>query len=144
MSDDPSNPVILGMLHSSALAAPLEPEKNNPKKGYVSRSEIKLLFDDENRSLLIQTPGNRVFEMNANAGTISVKDEFGNKLVMEQSGVTIESAKDLTVKAKGKFSLFAAQFEMKADTTVNLEGNGQVSVKSSAVTEIKGSIVKLN
>ena len=144
MNDDPSSPVILGMLHSSKLPAPLEPEKNNHKKGYVSRSEIKLIFDDDEKSIKIETPGSRVFEMNDNAGTISIKDEFGNKIIMEQSGITVESGADLTLKAKGKFSLSAAQFEMKADSTVNLEGNGQVSVKSSAVTEIKGSIVKLN
>src|SRR5207237_789890 len=40
MNDDPRQPVILGMLHSSSKKAPLEPEEANNEKGFVSRSGI--------------------------------------------------------------------------------------------------------
>lgn len=144
MNDDPRHPVILGMLHSSNKAAPLEPENDNPKKGYVSRSGIKMLFDDEKKSMLIETPGNRMIEMDDDAGTISIKDSNGNKIIMDSNGITIEAAKDLVLKAGKSISLSAPEVSMKADATMSVEGNGSTSVKSSGVTEIKGAIVKIN
>ncbi|MBK8553387.1 MAG: type VI secretion system tip protein VgrG [Ignavibacteria bacterium] len=57
LNDDARFPVILGMLHSSAKSSPLQPEEKNNKKGYTSRSGIKLIFDDEESSIRIETPG---------------------------------------------------------------------------------------
>lgn len=144
MNNDPRHPVILGMLHSSKKAAPLEPENDNPKKGYVSRSGIKMLFDDEKKSLLIETPGSRIIEMDDDAGSISIKDPNGNKIIMDSNGITIESVKDLVLKAGKSISLTAPTISMKADVALSVEGNGSTSVKSSGVTEIKGSLVKIN
>ena len=144
MNDDPRHPVILGMLHSSNKAAPWEPENDNPKKGYVSRSGIKMSFDDEKKCLLIETPGNRMLEMDDDAGTIIIKDANGNKIIMGSDGITIESAKDLVLKAAKSISLAAPEISMKADATMSVEGNGSTSVKSSGITEIKGSMVKIN
>jgi len=144
MNDDPRHPVILGMLHSSKKAAPLEPENDNPKKGYVSRSGIKLLFNDEKKSLLIETPGSRIIEMDDDAGMISIKDANGNKIIMDSNGITIESVKDLAFKAAKSISFSAPTISLKADATLSVEGSGSTSVKSSGVTEIKGSLVKIN
>lgn len=144
MNDDPRHPVILGMLHSSNKTAPWEPENDNPKKGYVSRSGIKISFDDEKKCLLMETPGNRLLEMDDDGGTITIKDTNGNKIRMDSDGITIESAKDLVLKAAKSISLAAPEVSMKADATMSVEGNGSTSVKSSGVTEIKGAIVKIN
>lgn len=144
MNDDPRHPVILGMLHSSNKAAPLEPKNDNHKKGYVSRSGIKMLFDDEKKSLLIETPESRIVELDDVAGTISIKDPNGNKIIMDSNGITIESVKDLSIKAGKSISLSAPTISMKADATLSLEGTGSTSVKSGGVTEIKGSLVKIN
>lgn len=144
VNNDASHPVILGMLHSNTKAAPFQPESANNKKGYVSRSEIKLTFNDGEKSVLIETPGNRVFELNDSANTITVKDGTGNKITMDLSGVTIEAALNLTLKAGATLSLAAPQLAIKADGAVSMEGSGGMSLKSSGVTEIKGSLVKIN
>jgi Rhs element Vgr protein len=144
LNDDASNPVILGMLHSGAKTAPLEPESKNDKKGYVSRSGIKMIFDDGEKKLTVETPGSRVFELNDEAGTITLKDGDGNKIIMEQSGISIEAAKDLTLKAGTGISISAPKISIKADGTMEAEGGGSTSIKSGGVTEIKGSLVKIN
>jgi Rhs element Vgr protein len=144
MNDDPRSPVILGMLHSSAKSAPFEPDTANPEKGYVSRAGIKLIFNDDKRSVQIQTPGSRVFEMNDDSNSITVKDGNGNKIVIDQSGVSIESATDLSIKAGSSISISAPQLTLKADGTMSLEGTGSTSLNSSGITEIKGSLVKIN
>jgi uncharacterized protein involved in type VI secretion and phage assembly len=144
MNDDPRHPVILGMLHSSNKAAPWEPENDNPKKGYVSRSGIRMSFDDEKKCLLIETPGNRMLEMDDDAGTITIKDANGNKIMLGSDGITIESAKDLVLKAAKSISLSAPEVSMKADATMSVEGGGSTSMKSNGITEVKGSMVKIN
>lgn len=144
MNDDPRNPVILGMVHSSAKSAPLEPATANPEKGYVSRTGIKVIFNDEKKSIHIETPGNRVFEMDDDGNSITVKDANGNKMVIDQGGISIESVKDLTIKAGSSISISAPQLSLKADGTLSVEGSGSTSISSSGITEIKGSLVKIN
>ncbi|POY37292.1 hypothetical protein C3K47_05875 [Solitalea longa] len=144
INDDPSNPVILGMLHSSALPAPLEPSRDNNEKGYVSRSEIKLLFDDDKKSVTIKTPGGRVFEMNDDTGTITVKNDNGDKIVIEDGKITLESTNDINIKAGGNLSVQANNISIKADSNLQAQGGSAVKVEGGGTTEIKGSIVKIN
>lgn len=144
MNNNPAQPVILGMLHSSKNAAPLQPESANNKKGYVSRSEIKILIDDGEKSITIQTPGGHIFVMNDNEKSIKLTDSNSNKITMEQSGITIESATALTLKAATTLSISAPQLSAKADGELKMEGGGSTKVSSSGVMTIQGSIVNIN
>jgi phage baseplate assembly protein gpV len=144
MNDDPRHPVILGMLHSSKKPAPIEPKNVNNEKGYVSRSGVRMIYNDEKKSVLIETPGSRSIEMDDDAGSITIKDSNGNRIVMDSSGITIESSKDLVLKAAKSISVSAPEISLKADASMSVEGGGTTSVKSSGVTEVKGSIVKIN
>jgi len=144
MNDDPNQPVILGMLHSSKNAAPLTQESANDKKGYVSRSEIKIIIDDGEKSITIETPGGNIFKMNDTENKITLVDSNSNKITMEQAGVTIESASVLTLKAGSSLSISAPQLSMKADGELTVEGGGSTTVKSSGALTIQGSIVSIN
>lgn len=144
MNNDPSQPVILGMLHSSKNSAPLDPETANDKKGYVSRSEIKIIIDDGEKSITIETPGGNVFTMNDTENKITLVDSNNNKITMEQSGVTIESATVLTLKAGTSLAISAPQLSMKADGELKLEGGGSTTLKSSGMMTIQGSMVSIN
>ncbi len=144
MNDDSKNPVVLGMLHSSAKSAPLEPDDQNPQKGYVSRSGIELIFDDDKKSIRIETPGNRVFELNDDEGSITLQDANGNKMVFDDNGISIESALDLKIKATSSISISAPQVSVKADGTLKLESSGSTTLSSDGMTEVKGSMVKIN
>jgi len=144
MNNDPNQPVILGMLHSSKNAAPLDPESANDKKGYVSRSEIKIIIDDGEKSITIETPAGNIFKMNDTENKISLKDSNGNKITMEQSGITIESVSALTLKAGSTLSISAPQLSAKADGELKVEGGGSTTVSSSGSLTIKGSVVNIN
>jgi uncharacterized protein involved in type VI secretion and phage assembly len=144
MNDDPRHPVILGMLHSSNKPAPLEPEDSNDQKGYISRSGIKMLFDDGKKSMLIETPGNRMIKLDDDAGTITIEDGNSNRISMDANGISIEAVKELTLKANKSISVSAPEISIKADATATVESNGSTAIKSSGITEVKGSLVKIN
>ncbi len=49
LAGDARHPVVLGMMNSSAKPAPMQAKDDNHQKGFVSRSEMKWLFDDEKK-----------------------------------------------------------------------------------------------
>ena len=151
INDDPSHPVILGMVHSSAKTTPMQPEESNDKKGYVSRSEIKITIHDGDKSIVIETPGERKFTMDDTAGIIQVEDASGNIMTMDSSGIVLESPKEIMLKAGTTLSFAAPEIAIKADAKISAEAAAGLSLKSNGTTDlegamvnIKGSLVKIN
>lgn len=159
LHNDPDHPVILGMLHSSALPPPLTAANTNNEKGYVSREGIRMIFHDEERSLTLETPGGKKIVLNDGGDTLTAEDEHGNYIEMGASGVTVESAASLSLKAAADIRLEAAnillspssQFGVSAGASEIKAGGGSAEFKSASVkingtglTEIKGGLVKIN
>ena len=126
--NDPRQMIILGMLHSSAKAAPITVTSTNDEKGYVSREKLKFIFNDKEKSLKIETPAGKKVTISEQDGIISIEDENSNKITMDSSGITIEAASTLT---------------LKGGSSVKIEAPS-VSVNGSGTTEIKGGLVKIN
>jgi len=136
LDDDPRQPVLLGMLHSSALASPIPPSNDNHQKGYTSRSKIELLFDDEKKAVTLATPGGNTLVLDDDAKGITIEDQNGNKIVLSSDGITIESSKALELKAGTKA-------DVTASTALKLEGTASTDVKSGGVVKLAGSAVQL-
>lgn len=141
--DDPRQPVILGMLHSSALAAPLSPSNDNHQKGYTSREKMKLIFDDEKKSILIETPGGNKITISDDVKGITLEDQNMNKIEMNQSGISITAAKKLELKGGTELAIGGPQITMSGDSSVELKG-ANATVEGSGSLTLKGSIVKIN
>ena len=144
LNDDPRNPVILGMLHSSAKPPPLEASDDNHEKGFVTREEIKLLFNDDKKTVTIETPNGNKAVLSDEDGGITLEDENGNKIVTESGGVTIESAADLTLKASGDVTLEGANVSATASAQLKVEGSAGAEISSGGSTVVKGSMVQIN
>ena len=144
LDDDPRQPVILGMLHSSAMAAPLAPSNDNPQKGYKSRSGIQLLFDDEKKVVTLLTPGGNSLVLDDDAKGITIKDQNGNKIVLSSDGIVIESSKALTLKSgtEGSFE-GGTSLDVKAGTALTCEGTASNDIKSGGVVKVAGSAIQL-
>lgn len=144
LNDDPRLPVVLGCLFSSAKVPPLEAADANPEKGYFSREKMRILFNDEKKTITIDTPGN-VLLLDEDNGKISIKDKNGNKIEMTSSGITIESAGDLKLKASGDVKIESTKnLELKGGMQFKAEGTAGLELNSSAITVVKGSMVQIN
>lgn len=144
LNEDPRNPVLLGMLHSSAKPAPLPASDDNHQKGIVTRSEIKLLFDDDKKSLTVATPGGNTLVLDDDAGAVTVEDKNGNKLLLNSDGITIESASNLVLKASGDVSIEGANIKASAQSQLKGEGSSGAEISSGGTTVVKGSLVQIN
>ena len=90
INNDPRHAVILGMLNSSAKPAPLKAADDNHEKGYVSRSEMKMIFNDDVKSFSLETPAGNKFIITEDEKKIQLQDQNGNKITMNEDGIATE------------------------------------------------------
>jgi Rhs element Vgr protein len=144
LNSDPRKPVVLGMLNSSNKTAPLQAADANNQKGFVTRSKMKMIFDDDKKSVTIETPAGKKITMDEDAGAIELKDENNNSIKMNSDGITIETQGKLVLKAQQDFNAEGMNVSLKANTSLAAEGSASVEVKSSGTATLKGSIVQIN
>ena len=151
LSDDPRHPVVLGVCHSSAKPAPEPGKDDNHRKGYVSREKMQFIFDDEKKSIVLETPGgNKVTLSEENEGIV-IEDQNNNKITLDTSGVMIESSKNLTLKAANDIKIEGANVNVTAQTALKAAASASAevsaastTVKGSATTVIQGGVVQIN
>ncbi|MNR49972.1 hypothetical protein D3C85_1694280 [compost metagenome] len=105
---------------------------------------MKFLFDDDKKSITIETPAGKKVIIDEDAGEITLQDENSNTVKLSSDGISIESGKDLIMKAKGDVTIEGMNIEITGQAEVKASGNAGTEVSSSATTTIKGSIVQIN
>ena len=142
---DPRDAVVLGMFNSSTKPAPIEASDDNFEKGIVTKSEMKILFNDETKVLSMETPAGKKLSLDEDQGILQLEDENNNKIVLDSSGITIESSGDLILKAGSNLQVEGgANAEIKAGANFKAEGSSGAEVSTSAVAVLKGSLVQIN
>jgi len=160
LNNDPNNPIILGSLYSSKRAAPYELTADNYTKALVTKAELKVEFDDEKKVITIVTPGENTVVLNDDEKSILLQDQNGNKVELADSGITIDSPKDISITATGKITLDATgevAITSKADVSVEglnvnntaqvgfkAEGSATAELSASGQTTVKGAMVMIN
>jgi Rhs element Vgr protein len=144
INEDPNDAIVLGMLHSSAKPAPITASDDNHEKGFVTRSEMKLLFDDDKKSITISTPAGKVVSLDEDAGTIVIEDENSNIITIDSSGIFLESAGNIELKASGDVSIEGTNVNIKANAEFKAEGSAGAELSTSAIAVLKGSLVQIN
>lgn len=144
INEDPNNAIVLGTLHSSSKPAPIAASDDNHQKGIVTRSEMKLLFDDEKKSIGIETPAGKKITIDEDQGIISIEDENSNVITIDSAGIKMESAGNIELIATGDVSIEGTNVSIKANAQFKAEGGAGVEVSSSGTAVLKGSIVQIN
>ncbi|NQU87673.1 MAG: type VI secretion system tip protein VgrG [Mariniphaga sp.] len=144
INNNPNDAIVLGMLHSSTKSAPIVASDDNHEKGFVTRSEMKLIFNDEKKSVTVETPAGKKLIIDENAGVITIEDENSNKINFDSGGIQIESAGKIDIKASGDVNIEGANINIKASAKMKAEGSAGVEMSSSATAVVKGAIVQIN
>ncbi|WP_419698350.1 type VI secretion system tip protein VgrG [Mucilaginibacter sp. NFX135] len=159
LNNDPRHPVVLGMLNSSTKPAPLKAANKNDEKGYTSRSGIKMIFNDDEKSLKIETPAGKKVTISEKEGYIQLEDENNNKVTMDSSAISLQSGADIKIKATGDLSIEATNVSIKPSSSFEMSAGGasikadsgsaavsapSVKVEGSGTATIKGGVVMIN
>jgi Rhs element Vgr protein len=151
INDDPNDAVVLGMLNSSAKKAPLQASDDNHEKGLFTRSKMRIHFNDDTKTITIDTPAGNSITLDEQGKTIEIKDQNENKLSMDITGIKLSSPKNidieagvnLSVKAGAALTIGGTTLGIKADGSVSMDGS-MIGISASGIAEIKGSLVKIN
>jgi uncharacterized protein involved in type VI secretion and phage assembly len=144
LQDDPRHPIVIGALHSAANPAPIPASDDNPEKGWITRSELRLVFNDEKKSVTLKTPNGKRVTVSEDADSIEIADEHDNRIVMNRNGIVIESSRDLTLKAAANLKIEGMNIEEKANASLKMQAQGQAQFKATGDMEIGATFVRIN
>ncbi|MDV6250916.1 type VI secretion system tip protein VgrG [Vibrio sp. EA2] len=160
LNQDPGQPIILGSLYSSKKSMPYELTQENYTKAIVTKNKLKIEFDDDKKVITITTPGENSITISDDEKSITLADQNSNTVTLDDSGITLDSPKDITISAGGNISLKSTGdtsieatgdtnikgMNVSADATTSLTAKGSASAELSASgnTTIKGAIVNIN
>lgn len=144
INEDPNDAVVLGMLHSSAKPAPIKADDKNHEKGLTTRSKMKILFNDEKKSIEISTPIGKKITLDEDQKYIVIEDDHKNKITMNGDGIKMESPNNIELKATKDVNIEGMNVNVKANAQFKAEGSAGAEVSTSAIAVLKGSLVQIN
>lgn len=117
-------------------------------------------YDEEKKLVRISTPGSNKIEISDEKKSITLTDQHNNEIVMDSSGITLSSTKDITLKAKGNISMDAnmkisgaakqdvnldgLNVKVQAKVGASVKGNATAELSASGQTTVKGAMVMIN
>lgn len=161
LENDPRFPVILGSLYSKGKIPPVvQADNTNYTKALVTKSQLKLTFDDQNKVITILTPGGNTITLSDTAQGIQITDMNQNSIKMSSSGINITSMSDITVQATGTLSLTGnsavkitspldvtatgTNVSMTATAGFSATGSASAALNSTGVVTVSGATVMIN
>lgn len=160
MNEDPGHPIILGGVYGAKHKPPYEYETKNNMKAIVTREKMRIEFDEEKKVITISTPGKNTVEISDDQKHIKLTDQNKNEIVMNSNGISLSSAKDITLKAKGgitmdatskisgtakqDISLEGLNVKVQAKISASVKGNATAELSASGQTTVKGAMVMIN
>lgn len=151
-NDDPAFPVVLGALYSASRAPAQARTPANTLLEVRSKEGLRATLDDEKKEITVETPAGNRAVLSDERESIRLEDQNGNSATLDASGITLESPKDITLKATGSIALEASQDVTASGMNVQLDGQmgfkasggGQAELSGGATTTISGALVKIN
>jgi Rhs element Vgr protein len=154
LNDDPRNPVILGSMFSKATPPVIKPPTSEVDiKAIVTKNNLRIELNDVDKVITIKTPGDNSITIDDKKKEILLKDQHGNIIKMSKADITIDSAGELKLNAAKKVTISSSSGDVNieggnikstAKMKFEVSGNGGIALKTSAIAEIKGSLVKIN
>ena len=92
-----------------------------------------------------ETPAGNKISLTEADQAIVITDQNGNRIEMNQDGITINSSKAIILKAGTEVELESgASLSLNGGADLKLSGSSGAELSSPAVTKVKGSPVQIN
>ena len=163
LQGDPQYPIILGSLYSAKNKPAYSPDQPNTFKAIVTKSKMKIEFEDVKKILIIETPGGRRVTLSDDGKFLKLQDpEKSSEIRMDTDGITLKTNGKITLDAMQDVSLTSStgKIALKATTDVTIDANANITasammqatfkssanttLSSSGMVTINGTMVKIN
>jgi uncharacterized protein involved in type VI secretion and phage assembly len=158
---DAERPYLIGSVYNGKNKPKSSlPEKENSFKGIVTKSNLRIEFDDKKMITTIETPGGNKVVLNDDQKSIILQDQNNNKVELASNGITMESMKDIRISSKSKITIegtAGVDISSKADAKVTglnvdltanvgltAKGNATAELSAAGQTTVKGAMVMIN
>jgi len=153
-------PYIIGSLYSTNNSPPYELTAENNIKAIITRSNLKIEFDDDKKTTTIETPGGNTVLLSDDDKSILLQDQNNNKVKLSSDGIKLDSPTDINISSKAKVIIKASSgvdisstadakvsgmnINLNANASISAKGNGSAELSSVGNTTVKGSMVMIN
>lgn len=160
---DIDHPIIIGSLWSK----PMPPPENNAdgennrrliksRSGHIFRfddkkgkEKIEIIDKDGINSIVIDTAEDTITITSEKDIILKAPDgqvliEAGEINLKSSKSTTVKAGKDFDTQASGNHSAKATQVKINASAAGKFEAGGPLDLKSSAIAQMKASLIKLN
>ena len=129
------------------------PSNDKDIKAIITKKDLRIEFDDIKKIITIKTPGANSITIDDENKNMILKDQHGNVISMEKDAIKIDSvgelklsaAKKITISSSGgDIALEGTNIKSTAKAKFEVSGNAGLDLKTSAIAEIKGTLVKIN
>ena len=174
VSGDRQRPLVLGCLWNKNVPMPypindgknfsftiktpagteilMDGEEKKEKITIKTPAETKIVLDDENQAIQITDKGGKnAIKMDLKGGEMQVLADKKITLKAGSASLELDGSGKATLKATTSTTLDAATVELKAKSQLKGEGaqaeikaTGQLTLQSSGITNVKGSLLNLN
>ena len=138
LGENGSRPIVLGGIWQGQTQLPENTanEKNTVKQVITKQKNLIKISDEEGKEgIELSTPAGQKITLElsvAGSGLITLEKD---KVTVKAGNITVEGKQGLTLKGQ---TLGAS------GNSVEVKGSGKLSLQSSGITEVKGSMVKIN
>lgn len=154
-------PYIIGSLyHGKHKPEGSWPDQDNNIKGILTRSKLKIEFDDKKKETTVETPGGNKVVLSDDNKSIILHDQNRNKVELTKEGISLDSSKDIEIRSGGKVIIKGAtgvdisspmdakmsglNVSLSADVGIKAKGKATAELSASGQTTVKGAMVMIN
>ncbi|QRR00610.1 type VI secretion system tip protein VgrG [Dyadobacter sandarakinus] len=109
INNDPNDAIVLGSLYSKKHPAPVPASEKNAQKGIYTKGKMQLVFDDEEKSILLKTDQGYSILLSEKDGMIEIRDKNKNAVKLSSAGIDLSSTSGISIKATGNVSIQGKQ-----------------------------------
>ncbi len=149
---DAEKPYVIGSLYNGKNKPHNAwPNNKNSFKGIVTKSNLRLEFDEEKKITTIDTPAGNKIVVSDDEKSILLSDQNMNTVELSPDGIVLDSMKDISITSQSKIIIDATagvEISSVADVKVsglNIKQNATAAFTAEGIAsaEVSGAIVTL-
>ena len=158
IENNPKEPIIIGNVYNNKNKSSVTIDAENNIKSIKTKSGMEINFNEKDKILKINTSEKRSITISDKDESLELLNDNG-KIVINKDSIDVKSSKDInidgnnitlsangTIKIKGtnEVNLDGNNIKVNGGICVNIKGGTNTKIESSGITEVKGTMVKIN
>ena len=158
IENNPKEPIIIGNVYNSKKKSSVTVDAENNTKSIKTKSGMEINFNEKDkiikistsdkRSITISDKGNSIEMLNGSEKISINKDSIeiisSKDIKLDGNNITLTAKSGINIKGNNDIKIDGNNIKLNGNIGVNIKGGTSTKIESSGITEIKGTMVKIN